>query len=1374
MARISTLRRRLNMLKKQVFHSPLRRRSMVGFGFVGLLVVAVLGILQFAAATPSAADIAKADNKRIAELFASRAKKAAGKEKYESRGNLHLSKIRELTTTEVASMRYLKFPPANIQWSQHELGKNGYLYFDSPEGDLFYWEFAPSENKEIKDFEGKPLKTTFYGAYSPDWENVFAKDSASSLAIRAKFGMESKNSILVEVGQIVLARTVYDPTTIYILKIKQQSPDKESLTIEYAKIEAVSSTEETNAAKNADDAAKTSSLRVSVVDESGKPLPRTKLNVIYWGPGKDYTTDAEGRATVVVPEPNRHPLSLIASPEGYPPMRKWWKNDAGNDLIPAEFTFTFVQGRTIGGVVRDEQGKPIEGVLVHLSITMMNAEKSGLCLALWDHPLQTDSEGRWRLDHIPQPVESMAIRLEHSDYVNVGYLQSLPVTEQQKIEDRTSIMVMKKGFPIEGTVTDPEGKPVADAWVALGDDRNGSDFPATHTDLAGHYKFSSLAAGGAVVTVVSRGLAPAIRNLNVAAGMQPVDFRLEKGGTIRVQVVDHNDRPLEGVSLWPDTWRGHRTLGSAGIAGKTDAEGRWSWAWAPKDTVEFSVRKDGYARIGRLPLMPEEDEQKIVLSPKLTISGKVVDAETKQPLPSFHAIRGVIPDQNNENQWVSWDRREIVEGKDGQYAVTFNDPTKENVVRIEADGYKPVTSRNFKHGEGSVNCDFALTKGKVFDVPVRFPDGKPAQGAEAYLCPEMQGKFHNMALFVSKGQIPHQMAKSDPSKISMTVGSDGILHIQPQNDGYVLLLIHDLGFAQTTSEELVAKPEIALRAWARLEGVIRHGAKPAAGAKLRANVREPYNPRWGFLNIREEAEADADGKFVFAKLKPGMWEVSEMPSDDSPAAIRSAREYQKTIELAPGQTGHVTLGGTGRPVVGKIEWPEGKPPEGDLAHIGGSLSIKIPQRASPPKEVVDQGPDAVRAWLKQWDTSEEGKQWRKNLPDGSRCSQMVTVDPRGSIHIEGVEAGKYELDIYVQEKGDTLPWERSPLRRYECDVSVPEIPGGVSEEPLDLGKVALIDKSPKRFSFDGVSPPAPQATGEKSVGGPRENKELLRYLIATYQQNKAKIRSWQGQATIQNRTVYNINNEKEMSGVDYFAKVQFVFDREQKSVRWNDTLEKSSQITQGKEEPQSVPKILNGMMTPKALYRFGLYGSPGDPAKRQLTLKIAPPEDIDGRMQTQLYDFNPLVFLDTFRGDVAEDLSSYLGWADEHGAAGTKITREGDLVTIDMGTNDMYNRYTLSLSQGCNPVTCSGVEPRMTSEYRWTYENRDGIWLPKTWTYTVREKDRRTEDRTVTFVENVLNEKVDADAFTIPKLGVKRGDEVDDRRTKQRYQYEGE
>ncbi len=1154
-------------------------------------------------------------------------------------------------------------------------------------------------------------------------------------------------------------------TVIGALQFALAAPPAAKSVVATEKAEAKPTEKEAQLAKDPNATPKTASLRVRVVDDAGKPLAGTKLAAKFLGHENNYTTDAEGKATVVVPGPNRLFLSLIAYPDGYPAVRKWWRNDSGNELIPDEFTFTFEHGRTIGGFVRNEQGEPIRGAKIHLSISSGKYERSNMCLALWDSVFLTDAEGRWHLDHVPLKVEGMAVGLEHPDYISVPGPAQISAAEQQQVEDRIAVTVMKRGIPVTGTVTDPEGKRVAGARVTLGEWYSPKQ-PTVNTDEKGHYRFASLAPGGTVLTVTRPGLAPAVRSINVQPQMKPVDFSLEKGNTLRVRVVDKDGKPISGIFVTPDTWRGRRVLCDVGIKGRTDAEGRWAWTWAPKDAVQTDFGLTGYVNymsIRGLPLAAQQAEHVVTLYPALTISGRVVDAKTKQPVSSFHVIRGNRQAGSFEND-VFWDRHEMVEGKNGQYTLMITRPSLAHLVRIEADGHQPAVSREFKNDEGSVTCDFALSKGKDLNVMVRLPDGKPAVGAEVCLCPENRGKFINSVLGVRNGRFPYR----DMSRPNLNVGQDGQLPIEPQDNPFLLVVVHDRGFSQTTSEDLAAKPEITLQAWARLEGVIRQGTKPVPGVKLVVDPAGPFDPRWGFLNFQDQARTDADGKFAFPKLKPGKWWVRRLPTNQD-EVVRASPD-QKSVELGPGQTVRVMFGGAGRPVVGRIQWPGGKPPRGDLSHLGADVRPKMPEMPPPPKEVRDQGPDAVRAWLKQWMESEEGKTWLKNQQ--WERPRIASVDSNGSLHVGEAMPGRYQLGVSVKANDESLPWEHPEMLRYEGEFSVPEIPGGVSDKPLDLGNVALTDKTPQRPSFASVKPPAPQAPGEKSVGGLRDNLELLRYVVAIYQQNKQKIQTWQGKATVGSRVTY----EKMTTGQDYHATVRFVFDRAKKSVRWNDTLEKWTRITQGHDELQPAPQILNGMMTPEALYRFGQHDSPGNPAQRPLVLTIYSPNNPFGRMQPQLYDFNPLYYLDTFRGDVARDLSAYIGWAEHPGLGSTKVIREGDRVTIDMGVSEVVNRYTLSLSQGCNPIRCDGISPGMTSEYRWTYELRDGVWLPKTWSETVHQKGIRDEQRTVTFVENLVNQPVEPAAFSLPRLGLERGDKVQDRRTQpmNQYQYEGE
>ena len=153
------------------------------------------------------------------------------------------------------------------------------------------------------------------------------------------------------------------------------------------------------------------------------------------------------------------------------------------------------------------------------------------------------------------------------------------------------------------------------------------------------------------------------------------------------------------------------------------------------------------------------------------------------------------------------------------------------------------------------------------------------------------------------------------------------------------------------------------------------------------------------------------------------------------------------------------LGGEGRPVVGRIQWPDGPPTQGDLSKIFADVRHKMPELPSPPKEIRDQGPDAVREWKKKWRESDEGKAWQAALRQQSSCPRAASVDDKGNLRIEHVTPGRYELGVYVKTNEECLPWERPEMLRFEGEFTVPEIPGSVSDEPLGSGQRAANRKN---------------------------------------------------------------------------------------------------------------------------------------------------------------------------------------------------------------------------------------------------------------------------------------------------------------------------
>src|SRR5262249_17026846 len=144
--------------------------------------------------------------------------------------------------------------------------------------------------------------------------------------------------------------------------------------------------------------------------------------------------------------------------------------------------------------------------------------------------------------------------------------------------------------------------------------------------------------------------------------------------------------------------------------------------------------------------------------------------------------------------------------------------------------------------------------------------------------------------------------------------------------------------------------------WGRIEGVLRIGSKPAPGRKVAAWLVDPGI--WGRVDY--DTLTDEAGRFVFERVTPGRLSVYRYVDDQNHPAWTASHPIH--VDVKPGQTVRVEVGGTGRPVVGRLKLPHGV----ELAHFvldhGGKLSTRP---ASPtPDDYPDWSDEQQSAW---WD-----------------------------------------------------------------------------------------------------------------------------------------------------------------------------------------------------------------------------------------------------------------------------------------------------------------------------------------------------------------------------------------------------------------------
>ncbi|NQT15115.1 MAG: carboxypeptidase regulatory-like domain-containing protein, partial [Planctomycetes bacterium] len=540
-------------------------------------------------------------------------------------------------------------------------------------------------------------------------------------------------------------------------------------------------------------------MRIRVLDPEGKPIADAGVTVrgmthIPSGPAR-YRTNAEGIATIEFQEHKDLSLQVLAWADRRVTVGAHWRASAVEKTIPAKYTLTLEPGTTFGGTIRDEQGRPVAGA----EVTVGGHKQSGDGVLGWSiyDTSQTDAEGKWQCHRVPADLTGFDLNLKvrHPDFANMPR-QDLDTQSVDEFRGKTAVTVMRVGIVVEGTVTDPNGKPVAGAFVEQSVDRFPPGYPPATTDQDGRYRLPVSDPGEYVLAVAAEGHVPNARRVTVSAEERQFDLQLLEGKPIRLRVVDQDGKPLAAAlvntgldreALSVENTRTAMPGGDRNLS--TDAEGRWSRLWIPNDKLTFSISKPGYARVQK-SFAPDDEEHVVTLeSGGWTLAGRVVDLETKAPVTEFRVLEGIAP--GGEGSRVIWRESRPAENDSGQFLAhwdTSGNPRR--VVRIEADGYLPSESRWLKVDEKQATFNVELEKGQTITGVVLSPDGKPLADADVALCTSSRG------LYLRNGR-----PGLDQLPLLARTGPHGRFSFTPQREPYALVAVHEQGFAQAEDEQ---------------------------------------------------------------------------------------------------------------------------------------------------------------------------------------------------------------------------------------------------------------------------------------------------------------------------------------------------------------------------------------------------------------------------------------------------------------------------------------------------------------------------------------------------------------------------------------------
>ena len=144
---------------------------------------------------------------------------------------------------------------------------------------------------------------------------------------------------------------------------------------------------------------------------------------------------------------------------GFVPLLLHWRNTPEPPALPKSITVPLEPGAAYGGIVQNEQGRPIPGVMV--SIRYQHGDDFGRTSyqgTYINEKTTTGKDGRWQFAVLPAKIveDELRIYLVHPDYAGDRLRPSVvstPITKRPAIaalRAKTAVMVMRKGAVVAG------------------------------------------------------------------------------------------------------------------------------------------------------------------------------------------------------------------------------------------------------------------------------------------------------------------------------------------------------------------------------------------------------------------------------------------------------------------------------------------------------------------------------------------------------------------------------------------------------------------------------------------------------------------------------------------------------------------------------------------------------------------------------------------------------------------------------------------------------------------------------------------------------------------------------------------------------------
>lgn len=663
-------------------------------------------------------------------------------------------------------------------------------------------------------------------------------------------------------------------------------------------------------------------LLLVVVDATtGQGIPGAEVQVraMSWETlfkeSSSLRTDSNGVALVRF-ETNTQHLVVGALITGRTPRCVRFDPHRG-DVIPAQYTLRLpTTEQAIGGTLLSPEGQPVADAELRMFFlsggdhTQREPDREYTGTASFSGTViaRSGPDGRWTTTLIPKEHPGFQITAHHPNHAPTTVIAASPglapntgdaprLDPNQKLWAGQLTTTLNRSLQLAGRVTDSLGHPVAQAELMHAPTSN--DERRIRSGDDGRFRWENLKEGPFRFSVLAPGHGPRQLEMAVASDAPPVDVVLPPSAPLRLRIVDPSGAGVEGVRAIPEEWDAawYFTMNPSG------ADGRIEWPDAPaNETVQLYVAKFGWGERRNVAVVADGSEHEIVLHPAHRIHGRVLDAESRQPIAEFKAIPS--------DRGAQWRRGDTQICRNGDLQLTLMDAKPSYRFRIEAEGYIPYvyepTQSASPVSQFSQPLEIHLQLAdadKAIHGTVLQPNGDPAVGLEIQL---IENTDH---LMLGRGSLRQRGGTSASAKTD----AQGQFRFAPEAAGAWLVATGEAGFALAKPPAPGEPATLQLQAWGRIEGRIdlpdRTRPDQSVWLDPGPTVTSPL-----ITLITPKAEPDSEGRFVFDSVRPAEYTVSLRIADALPG------HHRTPITVEPGRTTEVRIADAGPRIRGRLVW----------------------------------------------------------------------------------------------------------------------------------------------------------------------------------------------------------------------------------------------------------------------------------------------------------------------------------------------------------------------------------------------------------------------------------------------------------------------